>query len=75
MLKRLIPESSLRKPDLLILTSGSNETRRLGSKDAPVTTDIKQLIKQGKTLTNVVFVAGRLGNELKEDGYSFICNY
>lgn len=64
MLKRLTSEASLRKPDLIIIASGLNDTRRIGKKDAPVTTpkdefrnNITSLIKKGESLCDVVFVS------------------
>jgi len=64
MLKRLIAEATPRKPDLLILTGGSNDTRRIGSKDTSVLTSIEtykenviKLIEQGQTLAQIIFIS------------------
>jgi len=63
MLRRLVVESMPRKPDLLILTTGSNDIRRTSSKTSPVKTpdelfaaNVTAMIKQGKALGDVVFI-------------------
>lgn len=45
ILKRLSAEASIRKPDLILFTTGLNDTRRIGQKDAPVTTPLAQFQK------------------------------
>lgn len=64
ILERLIPECKIRKPDLIILTSGSNDTRRIGSKNNPVTTSIQQfkknvnlMIEQAKSLAPIMMTS------------------
>lgn len=64
MLKRLIPEASVRRPDLILLTTGLNDTRRTGQKNAAVTTtlpqfrtNVQKLIKTVKTLSPVVVIS------------------
>ena len=64
MLKRFPPEVSIRKPNLILITSGLNDTRKIGGKSKPPTTPVEQfkknietLIKKGKTLTDVVFIS------------------
>ena len=64
MLKRLIPECSIRKPDLIIFSLGLNDIKRTGSKNAPVITplddfknNIQKLIEQAKNLADLLFVS------------------
>ena len=64
MLKRLRSEATIRKPDLILLTSGLNDTRRTGSRKAPATTSIKMfreniqnLISTARRLCDVVFIS------------------
>ncbi len=78
ILQRLIPEAIPRKPQLLILTAGSNDIRRKGSKDAPLTTSIErfkknilELIKQGRSLADVVFVSTYPFDETKTTPFSY----
>lgn len=64
MVKRIKEEAILRKPGLIIIASGLNDTRRVGSKDAPKATsitdfkkNINELIKVGKNICDVVFIS------------------
>lgn len=64
ILKRLVPEAAPRKPDLLLLTGGSNDTRRVGSKDNPVLISIEdykeniiKLIECGQALAQIIFIS------------------
>ncbi|HSW88796.1 MAG TPA: GDSL-type esterase/lipase family protein [Candidatus Saccharimonadales bacterium] len=64
MLKRLVSEAIIRNPNLIILTSGSNDTRRIGSKNSPVNTSLEQfrknineMIRQAKQIAPIVFVS------------------
>lgn len=57
MIRRLTVESLPRKPDLLLLTAGSNDIRRVGSKTSAVKTsdddfkaNVLSMIKQGREL-------------------------
>ncbi len=50
MLKRLSNETSVRKPDLILITTGLNDTRRVGSKESPSTTPIAQFEQNLKSL-------------------------
>jgi lysophospholipase L1-like esterase len=61
--QRLTIESLPRKPQLLLLTAGSNDIRRRGSKANPVKTsdedfrdNVLSMIRQGKALGDVVFI-------------------
>ncbi len=72
MLKRLTSESVPRKPDLLILTAGSNDIRRIGSKNAPVKTpinkfreNIREMIHQGTKMADVIFISTHPFDESK----------
>jgi lysophospholipase L1-like esterase len=63
LLKRLIPECKPRMPELIIFSLGLNDCRRIGSRNAPNDTPqsgyplkIKKLIRQAKTLADVIFV-------------------
>lgn len=63
MVKRILPEAVLRKPGLILIASGLNDTHRIGKNDAPCPTspddfkkNIRLLIKQGKTLGDVAFI-------------------
>lgn len=64
MSKRLTLEASLRKPGLIIIASGLNDTIRTGSRTTPNVTsldqfdeNIKSLISQAKAMCDVVFVS------------------
>jgi lysophospholipase L1-like esterase len=63
MTRRLTVEPLPRKPQLLLLTAGSNDIRRTGSKVSPVKTsdeyfkdNVLSMIRQGKALGDVVFI-------------------
>lgn len=78
ILKRLIPEAIPRKPELLILTAGSNDVRRIGSRNTPTITpidifkkNILTMIKQGKTLADVVFIGTHPFDEIKTTPLSY----
>lgn len=78
MLKRLLPEASLRKPELIIIASGLNDTKRVGKIDAPVTTleeifksNITRLITQAKSLCDVVFISVYPINDAKTAPLSY----
>lgn len=78
LLRRLTAESLPRKPDLLILTAGSNDIRRVGSKDSSmkVSDDVFQanvlaMIKQGKALCEVVFVGTHPFDETRTTPFAY----
>lgn len=63
ILKRLLNEVSPRKPDLILITTGLNDTRRVRLKESPSTIPIKQfeqnlklLISEGSKIAKVAFV-------------------
>ncbi len=56
-------EVLIRKPNLILISSGLNDTRRIGKKDAPSTTslpsfrnNIKTLIDQAREMADLVFI-------------------
>lgn len=64
MLKRLLPEAIVRKPDLIIVATGVNDARRLGSKTEKITTllahfkkNVQKIINQAKSLSDVIFLS------------------
>lgn len=64
ILKRLVSEASVRRPNLILITTGLNDTRRVGSKNASITTPVKQfkknveeLITQARSLAKVIFIS------------------
>ena len=63
MLERFVPEVSVRRPDLIIVNTGLNDTRHEGRPDAPSSTaltDFKkhlvQMITQSRALAPICFV-------------------
>ncbi len=63
MLKRF-SEVSIRKPNLILISSGLNDTRRIGKKNAPNTTplpafrnNIKALISEAREIADLVFIS------------------
>lgn len=63
MVKRLIPEASIRKPNLILISPGTNDARRIGSRNASSVTPLERykqnivdLILQSKTLADVIFI-------------------
>lgn len=65
MLKRLVPEAVVREPNCILLTSGINDIRRFGSKDAPpvtspekFTSNIQEMIDKAKSVVkDVIFIS------------------
>src|ERR1035437_1432976 len=64
ILKRLIPEASIRKPDIILITTGLNDIIRAANKTTPTKTplskfreNIRDLINQAKTIADVVFIS------------------
>ena len=64
ILKRLLPEAAIRKPDLIIIAIGLNDTKRIGGKTGEITTpkeqfedNIKMLIKQAQSLSRVILLS------------------
>jgi lysophospholipase L1-like esterase len=64
ILKRLIPEASIRKPDIILITTGLNDTIRAVNKTAPTRTplskfreNISDLINQAKAIADVAFIS------------------
>jgi len=64
ILKRIISEVSVRKPGLILIQLGINDTRREGSASAPCETsltkfraNLTELIKKAKSLAEVIFVS------------------
>lgn len=64
MVQRLQSEASIRDPQLVIITTGLNDIYRKGNSKAPTKIspndfqkNIKMLIKQGKSLSNVIFLS------------------
>ena len=64
MLKRLESEASIRRPDLIIIQLGLNDTKRVDSKNNPTLTsfeqfqsNVKKIIEKGNELANVIFLS------------------
>lgn len=64
VLSRLTPEASIRKPGLIIISVGLNDTRRNDQKENPIQTSVTefqqniiQIIEQAKKLCPVIFVS------------------
>lgn len=81
-LKRLLPECTPRKPDLILLSAASNDARHVESKDAPCETpilkyeeNISELIRQGKTLAPVIVLTGHPINEAHTTPLPYKNNY
>jgi lysophospholipase L1-like esterase len=63
LLKRLMPEATPRKPDLILLTTGTNDTRHAGSAHSPseiplrqFEKNVRELLRQAKKLAPVIFL-------------------
>jgi len=63
VLKRFLPEVSIRKPDLILIHVGLNDSRRMATQDAPLTTpldqfekNLQQLFTEAKSLCDIIFV-------------------
>lgn len=64
MRDRLVPEASLRRPDLLLFHLGHNDARRTGALSSPTETslenyrrNLRELIRLGRGLADCVFVS------------------
>jgi lysophospholipase L1-like esterase len=78
MIRRLTAESLPRKPDLLLLTAGSNDIRRVGSKTSPVktsdddfTANVHAMIRQGKALGDVLFIGTHPFDESRTTPFAY----
>lgn len=78
MMRRLTIESLPRKPDLLLLTAGSNDIRRVGGKTSPVKTseddfklNVLSMIRQGKALGDVVFIGTHPFDESRTTPFAY----
>lgn len=63
-LRRLKVEVSPRRPDLILVSGGLNDIKRVSNKTAPVTIplpqsqqNIREIIKEGRKLTEVIFIS------------------
>lgn len=63
-LARMKTEVPIRKPDLILFSGGMNDAKRIGSRDAPVTTplpqfekNIREIIKTGRQLADLIVVS------------------
>jgi lysophospholipase L1-like esterase len=78
IIRRLTIESLPRKPELLLLTAGSNDIRRVGGKTSPVKTsdedfraNVFSIIKQGKALGDVVFIGTHPFDESRTTPFTY----
>jgi lysophospholipase L1-like esterase len=78
IIRRLTAESLPRKPQLLLLTAGSNDIRRVGSKTSPTKTSdedfkdtVLSMIKQGRALGDVVFIGTHPFDESRTTPFSY----
>lgn len=78
ILRRLAVESLPRKPDLLLLTAGSNDIRRVGSITNPMKTsdddfkaNVLSIIRQGRALGDVVFIGTHPFDESRTTPFTY----
>lgn len=81
-LQRLKLEVPVRRPDLILVSGGSNDAKKVDSRNAPVTTslpqfeqNIREIIKLGQEIADLVFVSIYPVNESKTTPISWADNY
>lgn len=81
-LVRMKTEVPARQPDLILFSGGMNDAKRIGSRDAPVTTplpqfekNIREIIKTGRQLTDLIIVSFSPKDEARTTPVSWGENY
>lgn len=81
-LARMKTEVPVRKPDLILFSGGMNDAKRIGSRNAPVTSplpqfeeNIREIIKVGKQLADLTVVSFGPKDESRTTPVSWAENY